>query len=112
MFLVGTECQIMGYCKRGLSALMWHGMEERERDHAPSHMTRNPYVGCQELALQLPDLYSMGCLLYLPKGLIIYQLYLILIEINQIKKIEDSYEIRIYHFKITGFLYCVRIVPI
>ena len=80
--------------------------------HAPSLLARDPFVGCQDLAPQLPDKYSMDASCTYFKGLIIYHLYLILIGINQIKKVEDSYEIRIYLFKIIEFLLCVRIVPI
>ena len=80
--------------------------------HTPSLLARDPFVGCQELVLQLPDKYSMDASSTCFKGLIIYHLHLILIDINQIKKVKDSYEIRIYLFKIIGFLICVRIVSI
>ena len=69
-------------------------------------------MGRQELAPQLPDIYSHDASCTCLKGLINYHLYLILFDINQIKKIEDSYEIRIYLFKIIRFLICVRTVSI
>ena len=65
-------------------------------------------MGCQELMPQLSDIYSHDVSCTCLKELINYHLYLILFDINQIKKVEDSYEIRIYLFKLIGFLICVR----
>ena len=70
-----------------------------------------PFVGRQELVPQLPDVYSHDASYTCLKGLVNYHLYLILFGKNHIKKIEDSYEIRIYLFKIIGFV-CVRAVSI
>ena len=80
--------------------------------HTLTLLARDPFVGRQELVPQLPDMYSYSSSCTCLKKLIIYYLYLVLIGINQIEKVEDSYEIRINLFKINGFLFCIRIVPI
>ena len=73
---------------------------EGERVGSMPHLflARDPFVGCQELAPQLPNIYSHDASCTCLKGLINYHFYLILFSINQIKKIENSYEIRIYLF--------------
>ena len=84
------------------SYVAWRG-GERERGHASS-FDQNPNVGCQELAPQLPALYEMGCSLYLPKEADNMPIISDFIE-KKIKKIEYSYEIRMYFFKIIGFFF-------
>ena len=93
------------------SYVPWHG---GERVGSTSHLflARDPFVGRQELTPQLPDIYSHDASCICLKRLVNYHLYLILFDINQIKKVEDSYEIKIYLFKIIGFLIYVRTVSI
>ena len=50
--------------------------------HAPSLLARDPFEGCQELAPQPPDMYSMDAHCIYLKGLINYHVYLILFGIN------------------------------
>ena len=94
-------CQPPRHGKRGPPpsyGLAWR----RERGTTPPLICHEIPRGRQH---KLPDLYSMGCPLYLLKEANYIPIISSFTEKNQIKKVEDSYEIKIYFFKIIGFLF-------